>query len=149
MQRKFEDLEFNSNWKFKILIEKFSFNSQYSYRHSLRPETISGNWKPLTNHEKYFLLHLNKLNLLLTNQILLLLCTCIKVNVLYPWSLKLLAIKRWFVFKFAKILLGRHFVMVERKNFKLLVNISFESRLFKMLYCRVYCYFRVPAIKLI
>ena len=84
---------------------------KFFQRRSLEPETISGYWKPWKNHEKYFLFHLNELNLLLRNQILLILCIFIKPNVWYLWSLKILAIKRWFPFNFAKILQGRHFVV--------------------------------------
>ena len=84
---------------------------------------------PLKNYEKYFLLHLNKLNMLLANQILHILCIFIKPNVWYSWSLKILAIKRWFPFNFAKILQGFHFVVGGPKNFKLLADISFESSL--------------------
>ena len=53
----------------------------------------------------------------------------IKPNVWYSWSLKILAIKRWFLFDFAKILQGRHFLVGGPKNFKLLVDISFDSSL--------------------
>ena len=111
------------------ITQKSSFNIQYSERRNLRSETISGNWKPLKNHEKYFLFHLNKLNMLLANQILHILCIFIKPNVWYSWSLKILAIKRWFPFNFAKILQGCHFVVGGPKNFKLLADISFESSL--------------------
>ena len=98
-----------------------------SWRRSFRPETISCNWRPLKNHEKCFLFHLNKLNLLLANQILFILCILIKLNIWYSWSLKILAIKRWFPFSFAIVLQGRHFVVDGPKNLKLLVDISFES----------------------
>ena len=91
--------------------------------------TISGNWKPLKNCEKYFLFHLNKLNMLLVNQILHILCIFIKPNVWYLWSLKIVAIIRWFLFNFTKLLQGCHFVVGEPKNFKLLADISFESGL--------------------
>ena len=110
---------------FLIYVYKSSFNIQYSYRH----RTISGNWKTLKNHEKYFLFHLNKLNMLLANQILHILCIFIKPNVWYSWSLKILAIKRWFLFNFAKTLQGRHFVVGRPKNFKLLADICFENSL--------------------
>ena len=90
---------------------------------------ISGNWKLLKNHEKYFLFHLNKLNTLLANAILHKLGIFIKPNVWYSWSLKILAIKRWFLFNFAKILQGRQIVVGGRNNFKLLADISFESSL--------------------
>ena len=96
---------------------------------SHRSETISGNWKPLKNHEKCFSFHLNKLNLLLANQTLLMLCILIKKNVWHSWSLKILTIKRWFPFNFAIILQGRYFVAGVTKNFKLLADISFESGL--------------------
>ena len=41
------------------------------------------------------------------------------------WPLK----DGWFLFSFAKILQGRHFVVSGPKNFKLLADISFESSL--------------------
>ena len=88
---------------------KSSFSSQYNYRRGFSSETITGNWKPLKNHEKCFLFHLNKLNLLLANQILLILCILIKQNVWYLWSLKILVIKRWFLFNFAKTFTGLTF----------------------------------------
>ena len=105
------------------ITRKSSFNGQYNWRRSI----ISSNWNPLKNHEKYFLFHLNKLNILLANQILHILCIFIKPNIWYSWSLKILAIKRWFLVIFAKILQGRHFVVGEPKNFELLADISFES----------------------
>ena len=43
--------------------------------------------------------------------------------------LKILAIKRWFPFSFAKVLQGGHFVVGGPKNFKLLADISFDSSL--------------------
>ena len=86
------------------ITQKYFFNGQYSWR-----RRISSNWNPLKNHEKYFLFHLNKLNILLANQILHILCIFIKPNVWYSWGLKMLPIKRWFLFNFAKTLQGRHF----------------------------------------
>ena len=41
--------------------------------------------------------------------------------------LKILAIKRSFPFNFAKVLQGRHFVVVWQKTFKLLPDASFDS----------------------
>ena len=99
-----------------------------SWRRSFRPETISCNWRPLKNHEKCFLFHLNKLNLLLANQIWFILCILIKPNIWYLWSLKILAIKRWFPFNFAKTLLGGG-MMGGPKSFKLLADILFENTL--------------------
>ena len=107
------------------ITQKSSFNGQHIWRRRI----ISGNWNPLKNHEKYFLFHLNKLNILLANQILHILWIFIKPNVWYSWSLKVLAIKRWFPFNCAIILQGRHFVVGGTKNFKLLADISFESSL--------------------
>ena len=76
----------------------------------------------------------NTFNFILTNWIFywqIRFCTYyaffIKPNVWYSWSLKILAIKRWFLFNFAKILQGRLFMVGGPKNFKLLVDISFES----------------------
>ena len=114
---------------FGEITQKSSFNIQYSYRLSLRSEIIRGNWKSLKNHEKYFLFHLHKLNMLLANQILHILCIFIKPNVWYSWSLKILAIKRWFPFNFAKTLQDRHFVVGGPKSFKLLADICFENSL--------------------
>ena len=107
------------------ITQKSSFNGQCSWRCRL----ISGNWNPLKNHEKYFLFHLNKLNILLANQILHILCIFIKPNVWYSWGLKILTIKRWFPFIFAKTLQGRHFVVGGPKNLKLLADIFFEISL--------------------
>ena len=107
------------------ITQKSSFNGQYSWRCRI----ISGNWNPLKNHEKYFLFHLNKLNILLANQILHILWIFIKPNVWYLWSSKILAIKRWFPFNVPKILQRRYFVVGGPKNFKLLADISFESSL--------------------
>ena len=107
------------------ITQKFSFNGQYNWRRGI----ISSNWNPLKNHEKCCLLHLNKLNILLANPILHILCIFIKPNVWYSWSLKILAIKRWFPFNFAKTLQGRHFVVGGPKSFKLLADICFENSL--------------------
>ena len=57
--------------------------------------------------------------MLLLNQILYILWIFIKPNVWYSWSLKILAIKRWFPFNFAKILQGHDFVVGGTKKFKL------------------------------
>ena len=110
---------------FSEITQKFSFNGQYRWRRRI----ISSNWNPLKKHEKYFSFHLNKLNILLANQTLQILCIFVKPNVWYSWSLKILAIKRWFPFNFANILQGRHFVVGGSKNFKLLVDTSFDSSL--------------------
>ena len=107
------------------ITRKSSFNGQYNWRRSI----ISRNWNPLKNHEKYFLFHLNKLNILLANRILYITCILIKPNVWYSWGLKMLAIKKWFLFNFAKILQGHHFVVGGPKNFKLLADISLDSSL--------------------
>ena len=91
---------------------------------------IESPWKTM---KKYFLFHLNKLNMLLANQIVHISCIFIKPNVWYSWSLKILAIKRLFTFNFAKVLQGRHFEVGGRvsgpKNFKLFVDSSFKSGL--------------------
>ena len=110
---------------FSKITQKSSFNGQYSWRRRI----ISGNWNPLKNHEKYFLFHLNKLNISLTNQVLHIFWIFITANVWYSWSLKSLAIKIWFPFNFAKILQGRHFAVGGPKSFKHLADISFESSL--------------------
>ena len=109
----------------KSIFHDFSraFNIQCSYRR----RTISSNWKPLKNHGKYFLFHLNKLNMLLANQILHIVWIFIKPNIWYSWSLKILSIKRWSLVNFVQILQGGHFVVGEPKTFKLLADISFES----------------------
>ena len=105
-----------------------AFNFFFAKLHKRR-RTLSGNWNPLKNHEKYFLFHLNKLNILLANQILHILCIFIKPNVWYSWSLKILVIKRWFPFNLAKLLQDCHFLVGWPKNLKLLADISFESGL--------------------
>ena len=52
----------------------------------------------------------------------------IKPNVWCLQSLKILTIERWFPFNFAKkFFQGCHFVVDGPKNFRLLVDISFES----------------------
>ena len=89
--------------RFCEITQKSSFNGQYRWRRRI----ISCNWNSLKSHEKYFLFHLNKLNILLANQILHILWIFMKPNVWYLWSLKILATKRWFPFNFAKILQGR------------------------------------------
>ena len=105
----FEDLEFSSNWIFQTraalshkmaalkffceITQKSSFNSQRrivkgavsSLRQFLATESP---WKIMKN-AFYFI---NKLSLVLANQILLMLCILIKPNVWYSWGLKILAI---------------------------------------------------------
>ena len=88
------------------ITRKSFFNGQYS----LRRRIISGNWNPLKNYEKYFLFHLNKLNILhWIYQILHILRIFIKPNGWYSWSLKILAIKRWFSVQFRKNFTGLPF----------------------------------------
>ena len=111
--------------RFCEITQKSSFNGQYRWRRRI----ISCNWNSLKSHEKYFLFHLNKLNILLANQILHILWIFMKPNVWYSWSLKMLAIKRWSLFNLAKILHGPHFVVGGPKNFNLLADISFDSSL--------------------
>ena len=77
---------------FRKITQKYSFKGQYSWRRRI----ISSNWNLLKNYEKYFLFHLNKLNTSFANQILHILCIFTKPNVWCLWSLKILAIKRWF-----------------------------------------------------
>ena len=92
----------------KILCEitqKSAFNGQYSWKRRI----FSGNWNSLKNHEKYFLFYLNKLNILLATQILHILWIFIKSNVWYSWSLKILVIKTWILFNFAKNFTGPPF----------------------------------------
>ena len=107
------------------ITQKSSFNGQYGWSHRI----VSSNWNSLKNHEKYFLFHLNKLNILSANQILYILWIFIKPNVWYFWRLKILAIKRWLPFNFPQILQGRHFVVGGPKDFRLLADISLESSL--------------------
>ena len=108
---------------FRGITQKSSFNIQYSYR----CRTISANWKPLKNHEKYFLFFI------LTNW----LCYWqIRFCTYYAFSLNQMADirevwKYWptILFNFGKILQSRHFVVGEPKNLKLLADTSFESSL--------------------
>ena len=87
---------------------------------------IESSWKIMKN-TFYFIL-INWI-CLLANQILHILSIFIKPNVLHSWSLKILAIKRWFPFNFTNILQGPPFVVGGPKNFKLSADISFESGL--------------------
>ena len=153
-KEKSEDLEINSNWKFQIrstMSHKWRPLNVFVKLHKiplLIVNTVKGTVsglrqflaiQPLKIYEKYFLFHLNKLNLLLANQILLILCIFIKPNVWYLWSLKILAIKRWFPFNFANILQGRHFVEVRPK-------IQTFSRHFFWELCSKYCIVEFTAI---
>ena len=76
---------------------------------------------PLIVNQNFF----QKLNSLLANQILLIVCIFNKPNVWYFRSLKILAIKTVIPFNFAKILRGRHFALDGPKNFKLLPDVFF------------------------
>ena len=76
---------------------------------------------PLIVNQNFF----QKLNSLLANQILLIVCIFNKPNVWYFRSLKILAIKTVIPFNFAKILQGRHFALDGPKNFKLLPDVFF------------------------
>ena len=58
---------------------------------------------------------------------MLILCIVNKTNVWHLWSLKILAIKRWFPFNFVKIKQGRHVVVGGPKNFKLLPDTFFDG----------------------
>ena len=65
------------------------------------------------------------------------------------WSrLKLLAIKRWFPFNFANVLLGCHFLVGGPKDLKLLPDISFDSGFQKIVLSSLLLFF-VLVIKLI
>ena len=63
----------------------------------------------------------------------------------YMWSLKILAIKKWFPSNLTKNLQGRHFVKGGPKNFKfyliLLLTVDFKT-----LYYQIYCCFYVFVI---
>ena len=138
---------------FLIYVYKSSFNIQYSYRH----RTISGNWKTLKNHEKYFLFHLNKLNMLLANQILHT-YYAFSLNQMFDirgrWTKKLQTFSRHFFWEQpSKYCIGKFtaifvcmllswsrrysmnwtkcliFVVGGPKSFKLLVDIFFENSL--------------------
>ena len=127
--------------------EMAAFNFFFAKLHKRR-RTLSGNWNPLKNHEKYFLFHLNKLNILLANQILHMLCIFIKLNVWYSWSFKILAIKNDFRSILQKFYRAAILWWVEQKTSNFLQTFLLTAT-FKILYCRVYCYFCVLAIKLI
>ena len=108
--------------------QKSSFNGRYSSRSRI----ISCNWNPLENHKKYFLFHLNKLNILLANQILHILWIFIKPNsdireVWRYWPLKdgFPSILQKF-YRAAILLLREQKILVD---IKLLVDISFGSSL--------------------
>ena len=97
------------------ITQKSSFNGQYNWRRRI----ISKKWNPLKNHEKHFLFHLNKLNILLANRILYTLCIFIKPNVWYSWSLKMLAIKKMISVQFPKNFTGPPFCGEWTKNLQI------------------------------
>ena len=43
---------------FRVKVPKIKIHYNFSWRRTLKSETIFGNWKPFKNDEKYFLLHL-------------------------------------------------------------------------------------------
>ena len=129
---------------FRKITQKYSFNGQYSWRRRI----ISSNWNLLKNYEKYFLFHLNKLNTSFANQILHILFIFTKPNVWYSWSLKILAIKRWFCSISQKFYRAAILWWVNQKTSNFLQTFLL-TEVFKILYCQVYCYFCLLAIKLI
>ena len=84
-------------------------------------------WKRQWNKIVFSTDRFDKLNLLLENQILLILCIFNKPNVWYFWSLKILAIKRWFPLQLHKKFTGSSFCDWWAKNLKLLSDIYFDS----------------------
>ena len=94
------------------VLSNFYYVTNVFYLHICKYETAKCYWQ-----------------MLLANQILHILCIFIKPNVWHSWGLKILTIKRWFPFIFAKSLQGRHFVAGGPKNFKLLADIFFEISL--------------------
>ena len=76
---------------------------------------------------KYILFHLTKLNMLLANHILYILCIFIKPNVWYSWSLKILAIKNGLPFNFAKVLQGCHFAVGGPKKLQIFSRYFFRE----------------------
>ena len=57
-----------------------------------------------------------------------------KPNLFTNWSLKILAIKRWFPFNSAKMLRGWHLVVGLPKNLQLVTDISFDSGFQKIIF---------------
>ena len=114
---------FFANFQNSFITQKSFFNIQHSYT----PRIISGNWKSLKNHEKHFLFHLNKLNMLLENQILHILCIFMKPNVWYSW--KYWPLKDGFRLISAKTLQGHHLMVGGPRNVKLLEDICFQNSL--------------------
>ena len=160
----FEDLEFNSNWKFQtraaffnkimtnffaklhkspLLIVSIVKGAVSSLREFLVTEST---WEIM---KKCFLFHHNKLNLSLVNQILLILCILIKPNVWYSWSLKILAIKKMVSVQFCNNFTGPLFCGGWTKKLQIFSRHFFWERPSKYCFAEIYRSFRVLVIKLI
>ena len=85
-----------------------------------------------------FFFHLKKLNMLLANQILQILCIFIKSNVWYSWSLKILTMKRWFLICSTSQKFYRVAIFQKTSNF---YQTFLLRATFKILYWQAYCYF--------
>ena len=116
--------------KSPLLIVSIVKGAVSSLREFLATEST---WKIM---KKCFLFHHNKLNLSLVNQILLILCILIKPNIWNSWSLKILAIKRWFPLNFAKIYRTAILWWMNQKASYFLQTLLLRAA-FKILYCRV------------
>ena len=57
---------------FRVKVPKIKIHYSFSWRRTLKSETIFGNWKPFKNDEKYFLLHLKSSSFSLDIQIFVL-----------------------------------------------------------------------------
>ena len=122
------------------ITQKSSFNGQYSWRCRI----ISGNWNPLKNHEKYFLFHLNQTNWRFYWQIRL--CTY------YEFLLKQISdireVWKYWPLKDCFRSISQNFYRatilwwVDQKTSNFQQTIHLRAA-FKILYCRVYCYFVV------
>ena len=97
-----------------------------------------------------FFFHLKKLNMLLANQILQILCIFIKSNVWYSWSLKILTMKRWFLICLISQKFYRAAILwwTDQKTSNFYQTFLLRAT-FKILYWPAYCYFCVLAINLI
>ena len=123
-------------WNLKNWKRQKSKNSIFD-----RPFTVNQAWITKLESRTEFIIRVSDL---------LILCISNTPNVWCLWSLKnlfvkILSIKRWFPFNFAKSLQGRTFMVAGPKHFYQLFLLIAP---FKKLYCRVYFCFRV-LVKLI
>ena len=115
---------YKKEYFFIRLLTRLIWHLEKWKRHKLKPINRKPNF-------------LHKLNLSSINQILLILCISIKSSVWNSWSLKILAIKRWFPFNFAKTLKGPLFCGGGGQKISTFYQIFLLIVALIKLYCRV------------